>query len=210
MADNKRETCESAEELSYEERAGGKAPEDSGIGKTIIIINGKGGSGKDAFVDAASACWRVWNVSSIDPVKEAARVLGWSGEKDDASRRFLSELKEATTRYNDYTTRYLMDKAAGFMESGGNLLFLHVREPENIKKLSNLLVERGYNIKTLLVRRPETEGREYGNASDDGVEAYQYDLEFSNDVELESLRGKVEKFIRRHVFESRMPPRRGG
>ena len=54
--------------------------------KRIIIINGSGGVGKDTFVEYCSEFTNVKNISSVDKVKEAAKILvGWNGEKDTYS-----------------------------------------------------------------------------------------------------------------------------
>ena len=51
--------------------------------KTTIVINGPGGTGKDALI-ASISNYRVMNTSSIDPIKAIATTCGWNGEKDDA------------------------------------------------------------------------------------------------------------------------------
>ena len=53
----------------------------------IIIINGTGGSGKDTFVSYCADCVKVFNISAVDVVKEAARVLGWEGEKSETDTK---------------------------------------------------------------------------------------------------------------------------
>ena len=42
----------------------------------IVIINGKGGAGKDTCIDEISKYYETVNVSSITPVKQAAKILG--------------------------------------------------------------------------------------------------------------------------------------
>ena len=50
--------------------------------KRVVIINGGGGSGKDTFVEFCAKHAKVINISSVDKVKEAAKILvGWNGEK---------------------------------------------------------------------------------------------------------------------------------
>ena len=50
----------------------------------IVIINGKGGCGKDSLIEGLIKCdWWAYNVSSVDKVKEAGAVLGWDGGKSD-------------------------------------------------------------------------------------------------------------------------------
>jgi len=50
--------------------------------KQIVVINGTGGSGKDTFVEFCSKYGKVMNFSSVDKVKEVARVIGWDGKKN--------------------------------------------------------------------------------------------------------------------------------
>ena len=64
-----------------------------------IAINGSNGSGKDTFVEfcldyihSAYDNIEVHNISTIDPVKNVAKVFGWDGVKDNKSRTFLVEL----------------------------------------------------------------------------------------------------------------------
>ena len=52
--------------------------------KKIVVINGSGGVGKDTFVEFCSEFAKVKNISSVDKVKEAAKVLvNWNGEADE-------------------------------------------------------------------------------------------------------------------------------
>ena len=51
--------------------------------KQVFIINGSGGVGKDTFVEFVSDNFSTMNVSSVDKVKEVARVVGWSGGKSE-------------------------------------------------------------------------------------------------------------------------------
>lgn len=68
----------------------------------VIVINGMGGVGKSTFV---SLCHEidpmVIETSTVDFVKEIALQAGWDGIKDEAGRRFLSDLKDAMERYKD-------------------------------------------------------------------------------------------------------------
>ena len=62
----------------------------------IIVINGRGGVGKDEFIKwCREANNDIYSVSSVDYVKEIARLIGWNGEKDVKGRKFLSDLKDA-------------------------------------------------------------------------------------------------------------------
>lgn len=147
--------------------------------KTVIVINGVGGVGKDTLCAAAETCFRVRNVSSITPVKEIAATCGWDGKKNEKARRFLSDLKAAMIAYNDYPTKWAVAQYRDFLAGDEEIMFLHVREPEEIAKFVRATEGKAL---TLLVRAEQRlHHGAYGNASDDSVENYDYDYIFDND-----------------------------
>lgn len=166
--------------------------------KTIIVINGRGGCGKDTFCDIAAKRYNVRNVSSITPIKEIASKAGWNGGKEPKDRKFLADLKALFTEYNDLPTVYVLSEAEKFAKASyEQLMFVHIREGSEITKF----VDKAKNICktiTLLVKR-ETEDYEntaLGNTSDDNVNDYNYDLIFINDApSIEKLENKVYGFI---------------
>ena len=158
--------------------------------KTVIVINGSGGVGKDTLCEVAAGRYRVRNVSSITPIKELAATCGWDGEKTDRARRFLADLKRITAEYNDYPTRWVAAEYRAFLESDEEILFVHIREGEEIRKF---VEATGGAARTLLVRAEARLGAHtYGNSSDDLVEEYPYDYYFSNDDAREVA---AEKFL---------------
>ncbi len=153
------------------------------MNKLVMVINGQGGVGKDSLCDIAERHFKVRNISTITPIKDIARLCGWAGQKDDKSRKFLADFKKLTVDYNDFPTNWAMGEFEDFMSGDEEILFVHIREPEEIAKF----VERtGGFAKTLLIRGGErSKPRAYGNAADDMVEAYSYDYYFMNDRSLE-------------------------
>lgn len=147
-----------------------------------IVINGAGGVGKDTLCLSLTGR-RVRNISSITPIKEIAAKYGWNGEKDLRSRRFLAELKRVFTEYNNLPGRYLMEQYRDFLAGEDEVLFVHIREPEQIAEFVRAV---DHNCVTLLIRRdlPET-AQGYGNHADDDVEQYPYDVIFDNNRPLE-------------------------
>ena len=107
---------------------------------------------------------------------------------------FLSQLKADCTEFNDLPFRYCTEQLQIFAENDAELLFVHIREPEEIERFRQTA---GVNCKTILVRRPTLEQArgQLGNRSDDGVAAYTYDAEFLNDGSLEELPAKVHDFL---------------
>ena len=158
--------------------------------KSIIIINGTGGAGKDTFVSFCSEVTGVLNVSAVDKVKEAAKVLvGWNGEKDEVSRKLLVDLKQLSVDYNDAPTKYICSMAENFENSDNNLMFVHIREASEIEKAKKLL-----NAKTLLITNPRVK-LITSNDSDGKVNEYNYDYYIVNDGTLDDLKDKASKFI---------------
>ena len=47
--------------------------------KLTIVINGKGGVGKDTLCRFAAERYKTRNISSITPIKELAAACGWQG-----------------------------------------------------------------------------------------------------------------------------------
>lgn len=162
------------------------------MNKQVLIINGRGGVGKDTFCNCASQFFKVRNVSSITPIVEIAKFAGWNGEKTLPARRLLSHLKQAFTEYNDLSFRYCLEQYQAFLASDDEILFVHIREPKEIDRLKSVL---GGICRTLLVRRSDLPVSHYGNHSDDEVESYQYDLYFENSAPLESLPERVKNFF---------------
>ena len=69
----------------------------------VLAINGAPGSGKTTFENMlAKEMGRYYDSrSTIDLVKQVAKLCGWDGTKDLKSRKFLSDLKDLLTEYND-------------------------------------------------------------------------------------------------------------
>ena len=139
--------------------------------------------------------FEVTNVSSIDPIKKIARENGWNGEKDNKSRKFLSDLKKAYTDYNDLPTNFLLDEYRKFTEDDKDILFCHIREPQEIEKFKKA-INYPSNVKTLLIRRPETDDAVYGNESDDDVDDYDYDIIYENSGTIEEAEASFTRLLK--------------
>lgn len=164
--------------------------------KQIYVINGSGGAGKDTVCAMAAEQYRVRNVSSITPIVEIARFAGWDGVKTPAARRLLARLKEVFTEYNDLSFQYCMRQVREFQQSEEQILFVHIREPEEIARFRDAVG----GCQTLLIRRPSLRARgPLGNRADDSVEAYTYDHVLVNDGSLEQLRHRVLDFFRQQM-----------
>lgn len=157
----------------------------------VIVINGAGTSGKDTFIDLfTEVCkedygrYSVYRFSSVDEVKHFATLIGWDGVKDDKGRRFLSDLKDAMTLYNDAPFNYMKRKIDEVSSMENNaFVFFHVREPNEIKKVVDRL-----GAITLLIERPMVKSDSFTNHADKDVNDYQYDYYAINGGTLTDLK----------------------
>lgn len=157
--------------------------------KQVFIINGSGGVGKDTFVSLVSDVSYTINFSSVDKVKEIARIVGWNGGKTEKDRKFLSDLKLLCTDYNDMPLNSMKNKYEEFLDSHAKFLFLHIREPEEIER-----AKRIFNAKSILVKRDSVK-HITSNMADENVYNYEYDIVVNNSGTLEELREKANCFI---------------
>lgn len=163
--------------------------------KHVIIINGRGGVGKDTLCGFVAEEYATANISSITPIKELARRFGWNGEKDARSRRFLADLKRAFVIYNDMPLQYMKGEYEKFLQSENQILFVHIREPEEIEKFRRMV---NVPCATLLIRRGGPQS--WGNASDDNVESYAYDYIYQNDKPLAGAKEDFLAFLRERIL----------
>lgn len=169
--------------------------------KVTVVINGVGGCGKDTLITFLNDDYLIRNVSSITPIKHLASIIGWNGEKDEKSRKFLADLKKITTDYNEYPLNYILREQKSFLSTSEDVMFIHIREPEEIQKFVECSLCKTI---TLLIRpRIELEGKIYGNYSDDNVENYNYDLIYENNKSLEETKKQWLKFFREKIIDDK-------
>ncbi len=156
--------------------------------KEVIIINGPAGSGKDEFIKIVNRYAKVRNFSSVDKVKSIATLIGWQGQKDEKSRKFLSDLKRLTTEYNDMSYNDMMRAFEEFKSSDEEIMFIHIREPEEIRRAVKLT-----GAKTLFIDR-EGVKKITSNPSDAHVDDYTYDMTIINTT-LDEYQDKAEAFV---------------
>lgn len=167
------------------------------MNKQVFIINGSGGIGKDTFVNLIQLNFKsnyfhpIMNFSSVDKVKKVARMIGWDGKsKTEKDRKFLSDLKLLCTEYNDMPFNSMCEVVEEFNKSRHyQMLFLHIREPEEIERTKN-----AFNAKTILVKRDSVK-HITSNMADENVFNYNYDIVINNDETLEELETKALEFI---------------
>ena len=172
----------------------------------IVIINGTGGAGKDTFVamckDVLSA-ESVFNISTVDFVKEVAIMCGWDGIKTPKNRKFLSDLKDLLTEWDDVPLKKVMTEAVSCSACAevlgkldNSVLFIHCREPKEIEKLVRIFQD---DVATLLIRREVAENIQQINHADNDVLNYSYDYTIYNDSTLSWLRNEAVVFLRDYL-----------
>jgi len=171
----------------------------------VVVVNGRPGVGKTEFerlcaeqcnffnrVDGfiPGYCLRVDITSTVDFVKEVARFCGWDGVKTLENRKFLSDLKDLLTKWNDVPYKMIVEHVKNLPVSQDWILFVDCREPAEIQKLKERL-----NATTVLIRRESVEYDEVSNHADSDVFCYNYDLTIFNNSDIIHLEDEARKFI---------------
>ena len=174
----------------------------------VCVINGAPGSGKTTFenicrekcnmfqrVPGFNKDHMLWIdiCSTVDFVKDLALECGWDGTKTLKNRKFLSDLKDLLTEWDDVPFKKIEERAqlrAKDASAVDWILFVDCREPAEIQKLKERL-----NAITVLIRRPGDEETETSNHADAGVFDYDYDLNIYNEYGLDELEMLAKEFI---------------
>lgn len=166
----------------------------------IIVINGRPRAGKDTFVELCKKhCNWCLNVSTVDFVKQVAEYCGWDGTKTAANRKFLSDLKDLLTEWNDVPYKKVVRALKlfevevmdyDFDPEEDAIAFIHCREPKEIKRLCDEL-----GAQSLLITRDEVEEDKTSNHADEEVFNYKYDYIIANDDTLQDLEDAAVKFL---------------
>lgn len=163
----------------------------------VIAVNGKGGSGKDTFLDYVieelnSIGFTAYKYSSVDVVKEAAKLLGWDEVKDNKGRQFLSDLKDLSSKNYDGPLNYMMRLVKS--EVAPNYMFFHIREPQEIRKFLDLIPDS----EAVFIHRDGIE--EFDNHADKNVADYAYNYLVDNNSSLDVLKYKAAAYVNYLVF----------
>ena len=162
------------------------------MSKQVFIISGSGGVGKDTFCEKCGHYTDVKVVSSVELVKHFATEMGWNGQKTPKDRKFLSDLKDLLTEYNDLPFRDIKRKVNEFKQDNDNMfLFIHIREPEEIER-----AKKEFGAHTILVVNDNVLGI-YSNHADGRVLEYDYDVVIDNSGTLEELEQEAKRFVER-------------
>lgn len=165
--------------------------------KKVFILNGVGSVGKGRFVEFVSKYIPTYKYSIADLSKEAATILGWDGGKTEKDRRFLSDIIDLATEYNDSPFQDVVSIVTDFKSNKieTDVLFVDMRSPKDIARA----VET-FDAETVLLRNPRVKPIETNHA-DANVENYKYDYIIENDGTLEQLKEKAKIFVDSVIYQ---------
>lgn len=159
------------------------------LSKMIFIINGSGGVGKDTFINFIRKYVLVINnISSIDPVRNIYKTLDIDIEnKNEENRKLLSDTKHFLDEKINFTENYITRKLNYFLDEEfsniknrstnkivSDMVFVHIREPENINKIANK-----FSVYTILMKNNNVK-QILSNDADANVDKYKYDILIKN------------------------------
>lgn len=171
----------------------------------VAVVNGRPGVGKSEFERLCKEQCNLFNrvigfsndrclwidiTSTVDFVKEIAAMCGWDGTKTLENRKFLSDLKDLLTNWDDVPFKMIEHRAKTLPNDSDWIMFVDCREPAEIQKMKERL-----NATTLLIRRESVEDNETSNHADANVFNYEYDLIIYNNSDIIDLEKKAKDFI---------------
>lgn len=168
------------------------------IKKYIFITNGMARSGKDTFAEYLNDFVPTLKYSSIDKVKDIAKQCGWDGTKDEKSRKFLSDLKILTSKFNNMPFRAIKTTVDQFKEDKEKrILLIDIREPKEIEK-----AKKAFGAKTILIKRNDVKIIT-SNMADAGVFDYDYDFVIENNGTLDDFYWAVYNFAKENILNDK-------
>lgn len=171
----------------------------------LYVCNGHPQVGKTFFMDYCKKYIGLtcMTFSTIDPIKQLLKEVGWDGEKTPKARKALSDIKKILTEFNNYPFTISLKIAKTFASSLENLgigyteneatIFIDCREPSEIEKFKQA------GARTILITRPNMDlnHQEYSNESDIHVNDYDYDITINNNGSKTDFEKKIRSFVKR-------------
>ena len=111
----------------------------------------------------------------VDKVKRIAQACGWNGEKTPEARKFLADLKDLCDNFNEMSYNDVKKSIEMFVNDPfDDILFIHAREPEDIKRIC-----KEFGAKTVLIKRKGYKIKA-SNHADANVYNFDYDYVIEN------------------------------
>lgn len=162
------------------------------MNKIVVVINGKAEVGKDTLCDVIIKHYKAKKISAITPILKIAYENGWDGRKDNKSRKFLSDLKRTFIDFNDLPNTYLVKEQKEFLCSNDDILFVHIRESDQIDAFLDCIKGTCFTSTLLINNKKHRKPVFYGNDSDDYVDNYRYEYQYNN---IHSLEEAEQEFL---------------
>lgn len=161
--------------------------------KTIIIVNGKGGSWKSTFIEKVmdKLKWgydvKSTHFSTIEPIKDMLRRYGYLDGKSNEERRLLCVIKQLLIEHIDGPFIDSIKRIEDFKNDKESMFFfIEIREPSEIRKVCACYKNNPkIDLYTVLIRNDLTNEKWYGNSADDQTEEFNYDciVDFTQDID---------------------------
>lgn len=169
---------------------------------TVLIINGAPRSGKDTLIEIIGKEYSCINYSSIAWIKDIAKQMGWEGGKTPRDRKFLAQLKDISTKYNNGPFYKIIDNLMRAKEGRYRFFCVCVREPDEIAKLLYWCNVNEIPVASVCVRNCKAEKEAFKtaeNSADTEFLNFSYQYQVYNNGTLEafeySVSGLVETII---------------
>lgn len=172
--------------------------------RTIFIITGKGGAGKDTVCQIAQKYNKGALITSvINTAKIIVVSLGLAKhidciDKTDEMRLLLSDLKASLDKYNNYSEKVVISEVLEYFNNDVNsLVFINARQEKDIEFLKKEFSKRIPECKVISLRilNPRTDDTVFGNFDDDNANNFPVDYTIVNDKDLDTLESKVIKML---------------
>lgn len=169
----------------------------------VVIMNGRPCSGKTTFEEFCNIFCTTYLYSTIDPIKEVAKKMGWKGTKNKEDRIFLSELKKVSKKYNNFPVEWVKNKIETTISDYANvgidiedkykkvIFFVDCREVEEIEELKSILP---HAVTTMVIRDKVFNTSEYADVDDVNPFDYEYDYYIQNKNGLDELKTEAQMF----------------
>lgn len=167
----------------------------------ILVVNGKPESGKDTFAaNIKNFYFRqnflINNISTIDHIKLIAKLhFNWDGVKDYKGRKLLSDLKDASTNYNEgpfITVINTINDYINAHDDYNHIWIVHSREPEDIQRFVDYYKDK---CRTVLIKREINQNIIQSNHADENVDYFDYNYTIENNGLLEDFNNTCVNFI---------------
>ena len=182
----------------------------------FVIINGLGGCGKSTFIELCQEyCdnpdnlkahnWMVSELSTVDFVKEVARICGWKGKKDKKDREFLHNLKAAMEKWDNIPNKKVIEDAEDIISiylGLNHLFFVNIREPQSIESFSQLVMEQGYETPIKILMESNMSSNEVDSIVQE-IKSIKYDRIYKNNGTLKDLANTAGDFIEEIIHAKR-------